>query len=122
MNYLKDTRKKLEIELEQYRSLGTVEELRELVAKGKSYGQVAWERDIAISQLEEIGCSLGEKMDEVKDLREKQRAKKPIVIKPYKGAIYYLVRYLCPSCNELLSINHRCCPQCGQAIDWSECK
>ena len=30
------------------------------------YEQVKWERDIAISQLEELGLSLGEKVDHVK--------------------------------------------------------
>ena len=32
------------------------------------YEQIVWERDIAISQLEELGLSLGEKVDHVKEL------------------------------------------------------
>lgn len=43
----------------------------ELASKGEVFSkevltQIGWERDIAISQLEEIGKSLGEKMDDVK--------------------------------------------------------
>lgn len=52
-------------------ALGTVEELRELVAKGRAYEQVKWELDIAIGQLKEIGCGLGQKMNEIKEAMEK---------------------------------------------------
>ena len=30
------------------------------------FNQIKWERDIAIGQLQEIGCELGQKMDDVK--------------------------------------------------------
>lgn len=34
----------------------------------KSYAeQIRWERDVAVRQLNEIGCQFGQKMDEVKD-------------------------------------------------------
>lgn len=36
-----------------------------------AYNQIKWERDIAIGQLEEIGCTLGQKMDEIKAAIEK---------------------------------------------------
>ncbi len=104
-------------EIQKYRSLGTVEELRELVAKGKAYGQVAWERNIAIGQLEEIGCSLGEKMDEVKEATEKQRAKKPK---------FYAYNFYCSKCGNLVGNKEfgwqrfMHCDHCGQAIDFSE--
>lgn len=58
-------------ELEQYREIGTVEQCREAVEKSKSLDayiqQILWERDIAIQQLEEIGISLSEKIDSVKN-------------------------------------------------------
>ena len=38
---------------------------QELLSKGRAYDQVRWERDIALEQLEEIGCSLGQKMDTI---------------------------------------------------------
>lgn len=37
----------------------------EAVSKGL-FDQIKWERDIAIGQLKEIGCELGQKMDDVK--------------------------------------------------------
>ena len=34
----------------------------------KSYAeQIRWERDVAVGQINEIGCQFGQKMDEVKD-------------------------------------------------------
>ncbi len=117
-------------EIQQYRALGTMEELRELVAKGKAYGQVAQERNIAISQLEEIGCSLGEKMDEVKEAMEKQRAKKPYIeIEKATGLHKDYDCYECLNCDSFLGHVSDCkdenyrydyCPNCGQAIDWLE--
>lgn len=53
-------------ENQKYRALGTVEGLQELTRKGMACGQVAWERDVAISQLRDLGLSLGEKTDEAK--------------------------------------------------------
>ena len=44
-----------------------VDELPTVEAVPKSYAeQICWERDIAIEQLNEIGCQFGQKMDEVK--------------------------------------------------------
>lgn len=47
---------------------------RELFKKAatiwRAFNQVKWERDIAISQLEELGIGLGEKVDYVKELIE----------------------------------------------------
>ncbi len=109
-------------EIQQYRALGTVEELRELVAKGKAYGQVAWERNIAISQLEEIGCSLGEKMDEAKEATEKQKVKKPFVQRTYEKTLYK-----CPCCKKVFVEAYensqkgyipKYCEMCGQSIDF----
>lgn len=35
-----------------------------------AFNQIKWERDIAIGQLEELGLSLGEKVDHIKKLIE----------------------------------------------------
>ena len=55
----------------EYEQIGTVDEFREAMEKVKSLyayvKQVVWERDIAIQQLEEIGVSLDEKIDSVKN-------------------------------------------------------
>jgi len=104
-------------ELKTYKEIGTVEKLRELISKGKAYEQVAWERDIAISQLEEIGCSLGKKMGEAKEAVEKQRAKKPK---------FYAYNFYCSKCGNLVGNKEfgwkrfMYCDHCGQAIDFSE--
>ena len=114
-------------EVEQYRALGTVEELKEAKMKVSVYEQIKWERDIAISQLEEIGISLGQKMDDIKEAREKQVAKKPI-----KTPILWGSEKRCPSCNEAFRCNIagykieeaigniKHCYHCGQALKWGE--
>lgn len=50
--------------------------------KQSIYRQIKWERDVAIDQLKEIGLSLGEKADKVREAMEKQIAKKPIFDRP----------------------------------------
>lgn len=109
-------------EIQQYRTIGTVEEFNRARQIEAVYGQVKWERDTAISQLEEIGVSLGQKMDEFKVLKEKSVEKKA------KGNIIRQEAY-CPCCNEVISdgefwalneyVHH--CNECGQAVkgvDW----
>jgi hypothetical protein len=93
-------------EVEQYRALGTVEELKEAKMKVSVYEQIKCERDIAISQLEEIGISLGQKMDDIKEAREKQIPKKPI-IKAEKER---------PTTHTLGRLLEICCPVCGKRI------
>lgn len=44
---------------------------------------------------------------------------KQISEKPIKVQIGFRYKYLCPSCN-LDEIWTKFCPECGQAIDWSE--
>ena len=62
-------------EIQQYREIGTVEECREAVERARSLDayvkQVCWERDLAVQQLSEIGISLGENMDTVKEALKK---------------------------------------------------
>lgn len=48
-----------------------IEEQPTVEAVPKTYAdQIRWERDIAIEQLNEIGCQFGQKMDEVKEKLE----------------------------------------------------
>ena len=74
--------KKEHEEIQQYRSIGTVEELKNrednFKSREKYIKQILRERDIAIQQLEEIGVSFGEKMDSVKEAMERQMVKKPV--------------------------------------------
>ena len=133
-------------EIQQYREIGTVEECREAVEKSRSLyayiKQVLWERNIAIQQLEEIGISLGEKMDFVKNAVEKRKPKKPIwkngssiICKDYSDEHGEITKekwadWTCPNCDwfvgEQYIPRHRnqrkCnyCTKCGQAIQWEE--
>lgn len=66
-------------EIQQYRKIGIVEECREAVKRARSLDayvkQVCWERDLAVQQLSEIGISLGENMDTVKEALQKEYKK-----------------------------------------------
>ena len=45
-----------------------LEDVPTVEAVPKSYAeQIRWERDVAVGQLNEIGCQFGQRMDEVKD-------------------------------------------------------
>ena len=65
-------------EIQQYRAICTIEEFKRAKEMEAVYGQVKWERDIAISQLEEIGVALGQKMEEFKALKEKNETLKTL--------------------------------------------
>ena len=81
----------------------------------KSYAdQIRWERDIAIEQLKEIGCSLGQKMDDVK----KKLNAVPVV---HGEWIYndFIKEWECSNCHSSISLSDdrnshpNYCPQCG---------
>lgn len=55
---------------DQYATAKAVEEAFMALA---CLGQYMWERDVAISQLEELGLSLGQKVDHVKSLIDKEK-------------------------------------------------
>lgn len=82
-------------EWNELQAIGTVEELQRAKQMEAVYRQVKWERDIAISQLEEIGISLGQNMDDIKALKEKS------------------VKVICPICGKA-GIGH--CNYCGQDL------
>ena len=51
-----------------YEIADMIEDAPAVEAVPKSYAeQIRWERDVAVGQLNEIGCQFGQKMDEVKD-------------------------------------------------------
>lgn len=101
--------------VKQYRAIGTIEEFKRAKRIESVYGQVKWERYIAISQLEEIGVGLGQKMDEFKALKEKSVAKKPR---------FYAHNYYCTECGNLVGNNEfewqrfLYCDKCGRKLDW----
>lgn len=64
----------------------------------------------ALEQYRAIGT-----VEECRESRERQRAKKPIKIAPCKSVNYFK----CSSCGEFLSIGKPFCKECGNAVDWS---
>lgn len=97
-------------ELEEYRELGTLEELKKLK-----------ECELSGIELAEIACSLNllkdyqqiGTLEEVREAVEKQKRKKPCASNRC---------YVCPHCGLVasLKIKHNYCDACGQHIDWSE--
>lgn len=121
LNALEIVIKALE-EIQQYRAIGTVERFQQLVEQFKPHvtdKTSCPERhcnkcDIYRKENEkyhEIGT-----VEECREARERQRAKKYKVIEPCKSVTYYQ----CPFCDGLLHINENFCGECGQAIDWSD--
>ncbi len=54
---------------------------------------------------------------------EKQIPKKAVVDKAYSHGRYIVG--ICPNCKKVLGLlnfakDYKCCPECGQAIDWSD--
>ena len=75
------------------------------------FDQIFWERCVAISQLEDIGLSLGEKTDKVKEAMEKQNAKKTII----SGDSFIVER--CPVCDTFVPTEGKHCLECGQRLE-----
>ncbi len=94
-----------------------LEVVREAMSALKVLEQVRWERDVDISQLEELGLSLGQKVDHVKEVVNKQTPQN-IAVESY----FYGENYYCPSCNKHIGGSHNdlkdvnFCEKCGQRI------
>lgn len=110
----------------------TIETLKELnenyfqTDKEGEFDDVNKALDIAIQALEEVEQyrALGT-VEELKEAREKQIAKKP---KKVKGQCYakakdgeelYEVLLICPNCKSQVLVNPLPC-KCGQMIDWKD--
>lgn len=113
---------KCQKELEQYRAIGTVSELRELERCMKVTTQNFEEAMKNIKILGNINSQLTEYLqkyqdigtvEEFRQLKEKATAKKPIDRIMFKE---------CPNCGAVDIANCGCCPDCGQKLDWSEGK
>lgn len=60
--------------------------------------------------------------DATEEALKKQIPKKP-TCQIYKSENIYLgtsKTYFCPRCNSIVWLSDKHCPECGQAIDWSE--
>lgn len=105
-------------EIQQYHSIGTVEDITK-VAKFFSIDDNSIFDDLArLHKYYLIGT-----VEECLEARERQRAKKPVY--PHLKSFP-----TCPNCGEVnlqqeneygnVVANYDFCPDCGQAIDWSE--
>ena len=92
---------------DQYATAKAVEEAFMALA---CLGQYMWERDVAISQLEELGLSLGQKVDHVKEALDKAT---PMKLKEVKG-MYDITKPVCPRCGDDLFGEY--CSECGQKL------
>ena len=92
---------------DQYATAKAVEEAFMSLA---CLGQYMWERDVAISQLEELGLSLGQKVDHVKEAIDKAT---PMKLKEVKG-MYDITKPVCPRCGDDLFREY--CSECGQKL------
>lgn len=109
-------------ENQEYKQLGTLKDLKKLK-----------ERELSGVELAKIACNLNQlekykrigTLEEIREAMEKQRAKKPT----FDGdgyapdGTFVWDEWICPNCGERYEVEfeeHAYCPDCGQAIDWSE--
>ena len=113
-------------EMQEYRKLGTLVEVREAMQELKLYKDAKLcliPEDVFSKQCEEADAyrEIGT-LEEVREAVEKQRAKKPnnVGAEGYR----YTDTYRCPTCGGNFSgtgiANY--CYHCGQKIDWEEVK
>ncbi len=101
-------------EIQQYRALGMVEEVKcamKYLSLAKKHGTIGQVID-SCAEYESLGT-----VEELQEATEKQRAKKGISRKSFVA-----IHNECPTCGYNLfgNIPSTYCPNCGQKIDWSE--
>ena len=84
--------------------------------------QICWERDVALSQLEQIGKGLGSKMDDIVAMLKEQEAVKPVRDKQ-TGRMW-----LCGNCGSYVGFEDhdpndpnefdKYCRECGKPVLW----
>lgn len=104
-------------ELEQYRAIGTVEEIENSFKKTinafeKANPLIKSALDI-LQEYQSIGT-----IDEFKALKEKNTPKKGI---PYTSSNNH--KFVeCPSCHKDMDLYYDFCQHCGQSVDWGKTK
>ena len=78
--------------------------------------QIRWERDTALTQLDEIGKGLGSKMDDIVALLKGQEPIKPKRKVRHGETCQY--QHWCGNCMVMLHGKPKFCPNCGQAVKW----
>ena len=91
-------------EIQQYRAIGTVEQLNTLQ-------QDYWKLNEVCKEYSAIGT-----IDEFKALKEKMASKKVVAISlTHEGRVGN-----CPNCNNFVAENYdKNCPKCSRELDWS---
>ena len=103
-------------EIQQYREIGTVEEIKDLLAMVSEAAEDVDESGISVGFIKDL-IQLGEyrkigTVEECREAREKQTPNKP------KDGLYGHGYFACGSCKNPLDGDESYCPQCGQAIRW----
>ena len=105
-------------EIQQYRAIGTVEELKTMKENG-AFSAFEMAQLIAkmnkLKEYEAIGT-----VSEFRELKEKATAKKPIDVRYFAEAGYSIG--LCPTCKSGINSEFKYCGDCCQCLDWSEGK
>lgn len=102
-------------EVQQYREIGTVEELeqsKKYVKLAQNHGTIGQVID-ACAEYEEIGT-----VEKCRTAVEKQKAKRADGGRDIDGKDYLI----CPNCCAIVADGEwtaNFCPDCGQALDWS---
>lgn len=110
LRHLRDFAESFKDELEQYRAIGTVEELKtamKYVSLAKKHGTVGRAID-ACAEYESIGT-----VEEFKALKEKNEPKE-LAEHNFQDEVHH---YLCPSCRSIVSCTQNYCDECGQALE-----
>lgn len=101
-------------ELEQYRALGTVEEIEKKIQTELPYMSLAQARfKSELDEYRNIGT-----VEELKEAMEKQVAKKPLADSYGEIGMGFLVP-ICPNCRKPVEEGEHHC-KCGQALKWGE--
>lgn len=102
-------------ELQQYWAIGlTPKMVKSMIKSEQEACHYSLIHDAVLKQYKEIGT-----VEECREAVEKQRAKKPLGGVDVDGNEYAI----CRECSAILSDGEwfaKYCPDCGQAIDWSE--
>lgn len=97
-------------ELQEYKEIGTVKGYEDAI---KAYNDCYFEKQELEQELFKYK-QLGD-FAEVKSAVEKQKPRKP-----KKDYIYCYPEKWCENCNNVVFINWKYCPKCGQKILWKE--
>ena len=98
------------VQVEQYRALGTVEEIKKKIKTELPYMSLAQARfKSELDEYRNIGT-----MEELREAREKQVAKKPNIV----GEFIRLAE--CSDCHTVIRFKQEYCHKCGNKVDWEE--